>query len=268
MLHSTKLTPSDWIAVAGMEELAPPQIAAAIGVSRVTSRKIAAVMEPAHDGSRSERLRHMMSPRHRRQPAPDPWQLDPLPATLRAEDSPLGSLSDGAKAILNALRARPFGATAAKLAELAGVSYSQTLRCLARLEQRGWAKAAKTSIHYGYELRRATVWSLSWSDGCMHALSYLRDRPTRPLEQIPDRVPRRFWRNFWSGASADTLTISQHGLHIAETLIGGHDVSARAWALSNLPTPVLRECRTLRGFETGLNAELLDLEIARRAAAA
>lgn len=181
-------------------------------------------------------------------PAPDPWQIDPLPATLRAEDCPLGSLSDGTKATLNALRARPFGATAAKLAELSGVSYSQTLRCLARLEQRGWAKAAKTSIHYGYELRRATVWSLSWSDGCMHALSYLRDRPTRPIEQIPDRVPRRVWRNFWSGASADTLTISQHGLHIAETLIGGHDISARAWALSNLPTPVLRECHTLRGF--------------------
>lgn len=251
-----------------MDGLSAPRIAAAIDVSLVTARKIAAVMAPVRDGSRSERVRHMMSPRHRHQPATDPWQIDPLPATLRAEESPLGSLSDGAKAVLNALRARPFGATAAKLTELAGVSYAQTLRCLARLEERGWVEAAKTSIHHGYELRRAIVWSLSWSDGCMHALSYLRDRPTRPVEEIPDRVPRRFWRNFWSGASADTLRISQHGLHIAETLIGGHDASARTWALANLPTPALRECRTLRGFETDWLAELLDQEITRRAVAA
>ena len=225
-------------------------------------------MAPVCDGSPSERLRHMMSPRHQCQPAPDPWQIEPLPATLRIEGSPLRSLSNGVKAVLNALRARPFGATPVKLAELSGVSYSQTLRCLASLERRGWAEPAQTAIHHGYELRRATVWSLSWSDGCMHALSCLRDRPTRRIENVEDGVPLRFWRGFWSGAAADSLRISEHGLHIAETLIGGHDVCARAWALATLPTRILLECRSLRGFDSGWRADLLDREIARRAAAA
>ena len=197
----------------------------------------------------------------------DPWQIDPLPATLDPRDSPLGSLSHGAKSVFNALRARPFGATAGKLAELAGLSHSQTLRCLDGLAGRGWAESARMAIHHGYRMRRCTVWRLSWSTGCMHALSYLADLPTHRVAEEPDRVPQRFWRNFWSGAPADTLRISEHGLHIAETLIGGRDVCARAWALGALPTRTLRQCRTLRGFDTEPLAPLLDAEIARRDAA-
>ena len=146
-------------------------------------------------------------------------------------------------------------------------SHHQTLRCIAALEQRGWVESTKSTIQHGYELRQATVWSLSWSDGCMEVLSFLRDVPTQRPRETDDEVPQRFWRSFWSGASADTLRISQHGLHIAETLVGGRDPCARAWALSALPTGVLQECRALRGFDTGLRAELLDGEIARRAVA-
>ena len=185
---------------------------------------------------------------------------------LRAEDSPLRSLSAGAKATLNALRARPFGAAAAKLAALSGLSYSQTSRCLADLEHRGWAARTKAKVQHGYELKPATLWALSWSDGCMQALAFLRDAPTVAPSEAGDHVPSRFWRNFWSGASADALRISQHGLHIAETLIGGRDPCARAWALGALPTDILRECRTLRGCDSGMRAQLLDTEIARRTA--
>ena len=264
LIHSTKLAPSDWVAVARLPNPSASSVAEAIGVSRVTSRKIAALLQPVKAGSLTERLGHLLRSRRQHQPARDPWQIGSLPATFQVEDSPLPSMSNGAKAVLNALRARPFGATAAKLAELAGVSYSQTLRCLADLEQRGWVEKAKTTMQFGYEFRRATLWSLSWSGSCMHALSNLRDLPTRRPEDPCDRVPQRFWRNFWSGASADTLRVSQHGLHIAETLIGGRDPCARAWALSALPTGVLQECRTLRGFDTGLSVELLDGELARR----
>ena len=123
-------------------------------------------------------------------------------------------------------------------------------------------------MQIGYELKRVTLWTLSWSDDCMRALAFLRDRPTTPPTDTGDRVPSRFWRSFWSGAAADTLRISEHGLHIAETLVGGRDPCGRGWALRNLPTEVLEECRTLRGCDTGLRAELLDAEIARRAAQA
>ncbi len=266
-IHSTKLSPSAWVAVAELQDPSASSVAEEIGVSRVTARKIAALLGPVKSRSFKERLRHLLCNGPQRHPTRDPWQIDPLPATLRATDSPLPTLSHGSKSVLNALRARPFGATAAKIAQLAGVSYSQTLRCLAALEQRGWVESTKSTIQHGYELRQATVWSLSWSDGAMVVLSFLRDVPTQRPRETDDEVPQRFWRSFWSGASADTLRISQHGLHIAETLVGGRDPCARAWALSALPTGVLQECRALRGFDTGLRAELLDGEIARRAVA-
>lgn len=267
-IHSTKLSPSDWSAVASLRELSPASIAESVGVSRVTAHKIAALLQPVESRPRAGRLRHLLGSRREHRTAKDPWQIDPLPATLRAEDSPLPFLSRGAKATMNALRARPLGATAAKIAELAGISYSQTLRCLARLERNGCVNRAKTTVQRGYELRPATVWSLSWSDRCMNVLAFLRDVPTRRIPEPDDRIPHRFWRNFWSGASADTLSISDNGLHIAETLIGGHDVCARAWAISSLPTDVLVECRTLRGLDSGRLAEQIENEIARRAAAA
>ena len=265
-IHSTKLGPSEWVAAADLGVLTPSSVAEAIGVSQVTARKIAALLQPVRSGPPAARLKHLMSGRRRKQPNKDPWQIESLPATFRHEDSPLPSMSPGAKSVLNALRARPFGATASKVAELAGMSYSQTLRCLADLKREDCVTKSKTSIQIGYELRLATMWSLSWSDRCMHALAFLRDVPTRSVADSDDRIPQRYWRSFWSGASADALRISEHGLHIAETLIGGRDPCARAWALSALPTEVLRECRSLRGFDAGLVSEQLDSEICRRKA--
>ncbi len=267
-IHSTKLSPSDWLAAASLQDPAPPIIAEQIGVSLVTARKVAATIRPVADRPLAVRMEHLLGARSRQAPISDPWHIDPLPATLRAQDNPLVSLGNGTKSVLNALRARPFGATAAKLAELADLSYSQASRCLADLERRGWAEKAKKAVQHGYDLRTVTVWTLSWSVDCMKALAFLRDRPPRRSEDPGDRIPQRFWRNFWSGASAETLRISRHGLHIAETLIGGRDVCARAWAISALPTSVLQECRRLRGFDTGTAADLIDAELTRRAAAA
>ena len=267
-IHATKLPPEHWIAAVELESPGTALIAQTLGVSQVTARRISVLLRPERDGGPAERLRCLLRSRQESAPDRNPWQLDPLPATLRAEDSPLGGLSPGAKATLNALRARPFGATAAKLALLSGLSYSQTLRCLGVLAVRGWAGRARTTVQIGYELKRVTLWTLSWSDDCMLALAFLRDRPTTPPTDTGDRVPPRFWRSFWSGAAADTLRISEHGLHIAETLVGGRDPCGRAWALGNLPTEILEECRTLRSCDTGLRAELLDAEIARRAAQA
>ena len=263
-LHSTKLTPDDWIAVVELNTPTAARIADEIGVSIVTARRIAALLQPVTSSASDERLQHLLRERTATAPTHDKWQIDPLPATLRPEDSVLPSLGDGTKATLNALRARPFGATAAKLAELSGVSYSQTLRCLADLERRGWAERSASAVPFGYESKSVTLWNLSWSDTCMQALAFLRDIPTRRAADAGDRIPARFWRYFWSGASADTLQISEHGLHIAETLIGGRDPCARAWALATLPTNVLQECRTIRGCDAGLRAELLDGEITRR----
>ena len=268
-IHSTKLRPHDWIAAASLHLPEPGAIAEATGVSPPTARRLSALLRPVRNRPRSERLSHLVQNRSDAATArDDPWRVDPLPAGMRREDNPLASLGNGAKATLNALRARPFGATAAKLASLSGLSYSQTSRCLAGLEGRGWAAREKTAVHHGYRLKPTILWSLSWSDGCMGALAWLRDNPTHPDESPGDRVPSRFWRNFWSGMPGDSLRISQHGLHIAETLIGGRDPCARTWAIVALPTSVLQECRTLRGIDAGMHADLIDAEVARRKAQA
>lgn len=265
-IHSTKLSPGDWVAVVELCPPTPAAITASRGVSQTTARRLSALLRPVWDRSPTERLWHLMHSGRDAAPRKDPWQVDLLPMGLRAEESSLVSLSAGAKATLNALRHRPFGATAPKLAALSGLSYSQTSRCLTDLERRGWATRTKTTLQHGYRLRAVNLWTLSWSDGCMRALAFLRDIPTKSPPDADDLVPSRFWRNFWSGASADTLRISQHGLHIAETLIAGRDPCARAWAISALPTDILRECRALRGCDSGMRAELIDAELTRRAA--
>ncbi|MCQ3806398.1 MAG: MarR family transcriptional regulator [Acidimicrobiaceae bacterium] len=263
-IHATKLAPGDWIAVVDLKVPDPAAIAAEIGVSRVTARRIAGLLGPVAGLSSAERLERLLEGRQHTAPRRDPWLVDPLPAPLRSQENPLDQLSAGTKATLNSLRARPFGATAAKLAALCGLSYSQTTRALAALERRGWVERTVKAVQHGYKLRPVGLWALTWSDSCMQALAFLRDRPTVLATEPGDRVPSRFWRNFWSGASADELRISLHGLHIAETLIAGRDPVARAWALGTLPTGVLRECRALRGCNTGTPARLLDAEIDRR----
>ena len=264
-LHSTKLRPGEWIAVVEIDEPTAAAVAAVIGVSHVTARKVAGLLRPIRGEHPDVRLRRLLRSRPARTPTVDRWLVDPLPATVARQGNPLVGLSDGTKATLNALRARPFGATARKLANLSGVSYAQTLRCLARLERLGWARTEAAMIPCGYESKRVRLWSLSWSPRCMHALGCLRFVPPQSREHPAEQVPPRFWRCFWSGASAEALRVSKHGLYIAETLIGGRDPCARAWAISNLPTDVLRQCRALRGCDTGLFAELIDSEIRRRA---
>ncbi|WP_423919681.1 transposase [Candidatus Poriferisodalis sp.] len=266
-MHATKLSPADWLRIVEIDTLFAATIAAAVSVSLVTARKIVALLAPVAECGRSERLQFLVAARSTRPASQDGWQRDQLSVILRAQDNPLRSLSAGAKATMNALRARPFGATAAKLAHLSGVSYAQTLRCLASLEERGFAAGSPETISWGNGTRKVTLWRLSWSEGCMRVLGYLREVPTRRPDDLEDRVPERYWHCFWSGAAAETLRISQHGLHIAETMIGGRDPCARAWALSNLPISVLRECRTVRGCDTGLTAEMIDAEITRRVAA-
>ena len=179
-IHATKLAPEHWIAAVELESPGTVLIARTLGVSQVTARRISVLLRPARDGVPAERIRRLVRSRQESAPDRDPWQLDALPATLRSEHSPLGGLSPGAKATLNALRARPFGATAAKLALLSGLSYSQTLRCLGILADRGWAERARTTVQVGYELKRVTLWTLSWSDDCMLALAYLPRPPDHP----------------------------------------------------------------------------------------
>ena len=194
----------------------------------------------------------------------DPWQRYPLTWLESLADSPLPAYSSGQKAILNAVRAKPFGATAGLISEISGISYSHTLRSLKMWEAEECVQRSSEYVLHGYELRRCTLWSRSRSDYSMLVFSHLRSRPIKRAFVPDDQIPQHFWRHFWSGTSADQLRISEHAVHIAFTLLSSKDVCARVWVVNHLPTDALRECRAMRGFDQGDTAELLDMELGRR----
>ncbi|WP_420621081.1 hypothetical protein [Candidatus Poriferisocius sp.] len=227
------------------------------------------MLSPVADLGAEERIRYLVGQGGQGGEAPgDPWLKEQLPPYLDIEDSPLPHLSGGTKAVINALRNRIGGATAAKAAELSGLSYSQTCKVLADLERRGIATREKRSLGYGDGLHAKTVWSLSWADACHRVIDFLRFRKTSQAPDAPDTVPRRFWWHFWSGTHGSQLRVSEHGIHIASTLIGGRDVCARLWALRNMPDEVLAQCLGMRGLDTGEVSEMIAGELARRKAAA
>ena len=268
-LHATKLSAEQWIAAAASTDLSPQGIAATLGVSAPTARRVAALLEAADSPSSSpdERLRRLLA------------QAPPLPRRSRPRDGsqrtaavmPRGvqrlveSLTHSERRVINALRHRPFGVTAHSAAELAGVSVGHTRRCLGRIEGLGWAHSEPAVRAWGYRQLRLRLWKLTWSDSCAAMLGLLpATRPVAPPERFPDMVPPEFWFSFWSGTPADELRISTDGLLIAETLIGGNDPVARIWALSELPLGVLEQCRSLRGCDTGPNAADIDAMIGAR----
>ena len=119
---------------------------------------------------------------------------------------------------------------------------------------------------WGYKQMNVRLWRLTWSGDCAEMLAHVRPEP---LDEAPrrdsDRVPPEFWLfNFWSGTPADKLTICDNSLLIAETLINGHDPTARQWALSELPLDMLERCRQFRGCDSGRNAADIDAALAVR----
>lgn len=173
-------------------------------------------------------------------------------------------MTRGERLAMNALRRRCFGATAATVAHMSGLSVGHTRRCLKRLQRRGWATRETESWAWGYGMARIGVWRLSWSGDCALALGCMPRLEVRQPETPPGAVPAEFWHNFWSGTPADELDVATHGLLIALTLAGGRDPAAGLWALNELPTDVLRQCRRYRGFQSGAAARHIDAAVKAR----
>ena len=175
------------------------------------------------------------------------------------------SLTRSEKLVIGALRRRTFGATVNTVAALSGVSAGHARRCLRRIERLGWAVCETRSRLWGYKQLRLRVWRLTWSGDCARMLAHLPPQPAKePPRILEDMVPAEFWFEFWSGTPADKLRISADGLLIAETLITGHNPTARLWALAEMPVDVLERCRRLRGCDSGPVAVHIDAAIASR----
>ena len=116
---------------------------------------------------------------------------------------------------------------------------------------------------WGYRPRRIKVWRLDMNERTIAALPQMGWSPPPP-EACPATVPGEFWWLFWSGACASTLRLPEDAVHVADTLGGGPDPAARAWALETLPLWALQELRSLRGYDTGEASRWLDFTIRQR----
>lgn len=191
-------------------------------------------------------------------------ELDKRP-TAPASDNIVTGMCPSDQKVMAALRRRPLGATAAKLAEIAGVSVSQTRRSLRSLAHRGWADRRDGAVRDGYRLAPASLWSLTYNSECIDALRLIPQRPAlMPPPSAPDAVPSKFWHLFWSGTSGPDLRISVDALHIAGSAIGSNDLSAEAWALLTLPADALLKLQQMRRHEQGDADSLIGCELARR----
>ena len=177
--------------------------------------------------------------------------------------SPLEGITAAGRTILACLRGRLDGATAARIADDCGLSSTHTRRSLRQLQAQGFADCYDTNMMWGYRHRRLRLWRLSVNDKTVAALAVIGWRqPSHPPND--GTVPPEFWYLFWSGQDASELTISDHALHIADTLVGSFDRSARSWALNRLPVDALRALRAMRGYSEGRLAHLIDTAISRR----
>ena len=277
-LHATKLPAELWMRAVEATDTTPRGLAEALSVSVPTARRIAALLDTAPGIDPDARLRGLLAAppplprRSRTSPAAPPHRSAagspvPLgtPARLVAQSR---ALTNGERRVVNALRHRPFGATARAVAGLSGVSVGHARRCLRRLERLGVARVDIQARSWGYSQLRRRLWRLDYSGNsrCAQMLGLLARSPVRAAATDDDMVPAEFWFCFWSGTPADQLRISTDGLLIAETLVGGHHPAARLWALNTLPAEVLRRCRSLRGCDTGKNAAAIDAALASRRA--
>ena len=166
------------------------------------------------------------------------------------------------------LRTHLYGASAAQIAVETGLSPAHTRRCLRDLEARGFVERRDTTVMWGYAPRRVRLWTLRMGEQTLAALPLLAWRPPPQEPKPSEHVPEEFWYLFWSGDSAAELKLPEDSIHIADTLIGGPDRAAQAWALTNLPLKALQELRSMRGYGVGTIASWLDFTINERSNAA
>ena len=244
-LHGSKAPLAAWVACA---EGAGAAEGTAPVASPTTMRRIRAEVESTGLPPGPARLAALLS---------DPSHQEVLP-------TPLAGLARGPRRVLAMLRTRLAGATVARVAAETGLSESHVRRCLRELRRRELAEYEDTAVMWGYEPRRERLWRLRMSEQTLRALPQIGwAEPADPPEP-PETLPPEFWYLFWSGQCASRLTLTQDALHIADTLVGGANPAARAWALARLPLDELRQLRSMRGYDTGVVASWLDLTIRQR----
>lgn len=151
---------------------------------------------------------------------------------------------------------------------LAGLAPTAAVSALDALADRGLARCSAEKVLWGCGLVEVRLWRLALSEACVGALAVLPRRPPPADGPCPAGVPAEFWTMFWSGSRGSDAQLPRDALHVATTLLDCPNRAAQSWALQYLPVETLKECRTMRGFDSGQVAAALDAALAERSAAA
>lgn len=265
LIHGTKVEPGKWAASALAASIHPSALMRMLDVSAPAARRMARILESTAEPPGEGRLRALV----RLVRDPEQAGAGSPAATRPAGTRPAGidavsGMTAGERAVMSALRARLRGCTVSGLARRTGLSERHTRRCLNALERRGFVQGETANVPWGYGSLRARLWSLVRTGECLAALPYLRLQ-TEPFgRECPERVPARFWYLFWSGSQGGDLRLPQDAIFIACALLDSPDAAAESWALRHLPLEALRECRTMRGYDTGHVAASLDAALEER----
>ena len=262
-LHSSKLGLSAWGAAARAVDDSPSGVSALLGVSAATARRMSRILRSVATAPGDRRVAALLAAPRRshssRTASPSGM------ARLASHRDPIAGSPESHRLILAALRARLNGATAALVAEDADVSVSHARRCLRLLRDEGFVRCEDTHIPWGYGRRKVRLWELKLTTRTLDALPRLPWRPAS--DRSCDGVPPEYWWLFWSGTSAADLRLPEDSLQIADAMIGGPSYRARAWALTCLPVEALQQLRTMRGYDSGSMADVLDSAVHERSCA-
>lgn len=259
-MHATKVGIARWLAAAHMDDLHPPVLAEALGISVPAARRISTALRETGEPPGDSRMVSLV----RCPPGPTTVLANRLPSTFDPAASPIAGLSKGQRSVLAVLRGRIRGTTVRQVAAESGLSVGHCRRCLNALAERGYVRSELTKVPWGYGSLKIHIWSLELTADCIAAMPFLPRTHRRYDHSCPERVPPEFWRLFWSGASAGDLRLPEHADFVAGSLLDSADAVARAWALRCLPVESLWKCRGMRGYSTGPIAKKIDIALACR----
>jgi len=152
--------------------------------------------------------------------------------------------------VLAALARHPNGLRSTRaLASSAGISPTSAGRAAEALARRGLVRRRDEVVAEG-AARSVTTWTLAvgpkWFAVAQQAARTIA--PERPVAEVGDEVPRRFWHLFWNADPA-RLRLGRDADFLAKRMVRSDDVAARAWALRHLPQASLRRLEEGRGAD-------------------
>lgn len=122
-----------------------------------------------------------------------------------------------------------------ELARLIAVSPTTATAVLGELASRGLVRTSRSVVADAGRALVRDLWEpdalASWPEDLLRAVGAAR-LPT-PVDGTGDRVPRRFWHQFWN-VDPSTLRLSTDGPFVAARLLDAQSAAATGWVLHHV----------------------------------